>query len=159
MEDILEGRSGFRHTCLGGVQILHGGNLCWGRLGDISGGGCYIETVYPLPIGTTMQLRLTIAGNILDVSAKVAWTIPQAGMGVSFAFVSAQEKYKVAQIVEEVKTIGKSASTHPLVRMQREKAVVRISRDAELLARITKQLDEKGVLTRQDLMDMVNAND
>ena len=43
--------------------------------------------------------------------------------------------------------------------MQREKAVVRISRDAELLAKITKQLDEKGVLTKQDLMDLVNAND
>ena len=122
MEDILEIRSGFRHTCLGGVQILHGGNLCWGRLGDISGGGCYIETVYPLPIGTTMQLRLTIAGKILDASAKVAWTIPQAGMGVSFVFVSPEEKYKIAQIIEEVKTIGKSASTSLLARIPREKA-------------------------------------
>ena len=159
MDDFLESRSVSRHTCLGGVQILHNGSLGWGRLGDISGGGCYIETVSPLPIGTMMQLRLTIAGNILDVSAKVAWTIPQAGMGVSFIFVSAEEKCKIARIIEEVKTIGKSTSTPPLGRIQREKAVVRISRDAELLARITKQLDEKGVLTRQDLKDMVNAND
>jgi hypothetical protein len=159
MEDYLESRNVSRYTCLGGVQILHNGNLCWGRLGDISGGGCYIETVLPLPIGTTMQLRLTIAGNILDLSAKVVWTIPQAGMGVFFVFVSPQEKDRIAQILEDVKTIAESSAAPGFGRIQREKAVVRISRDAELLARITRQLEEKGVLTRQEMMDMVNANE
>lgn len=158
MEDFLEGRNVSRYTCLGGVQILHSGNLSWGRLGDIGGGGCYIETLFPLPIDTTMQLRLTIAGNILDLSAKVVWTIPQAGMGVSFAFVSAQEKDRIAQILEDVKTIGKSPTAHPIARMRRNKTVVRISRDTELLGKIARQLDEKGILTRQDLIDLVNAS-
>src|ERR1017187_5094929 len=156
MEDHTENRKLFRYACLGGVQILYSGNLCWGRLGDFSVGGCYIETVFPLPIGTTMQLRLTVAGNVLDLSAKVVWTIPQAGMGVSFVFVSPEEKDRIAQILEDVKTIGKLAAAHPIARIQREKTVVRISRDAELLAKITKQLDEKGVLTRQAMMDLVN---
>jgi len=158
MEDFLESRNVSRHACLGGVQILHGGNLCWGRLGDISGGGAFIETVMPLPAGTTMQLRLTIAGNILDLSAKVVWTIPQAGMGVSFVFVSTQEKDRITKIIEDVRTMGRSSAAQPIARLQREKAVVRISRDAELLARITKQMDEKGVLTKQELMDLVNSN-
>jgi hypothetical protein len=106
-----------------------------------------------------MQLRLTIAGNILDLSAKVVWTIPQAGMGVFFVFVSPQEKDRIAQILEDVKTIAESSAAPGFGRIQREKAVVRISRDAELLARITRQLEEKGVLTRQEMMDMVNANE
>jgi len=158
MDETLESRSVSRHACLGGVQILHGGNLYWGRLGDISAGGGYIETVFPLPIGTTMQLRLTVAGNVLDLSAKVAWTIPQAGMGVSFLFVSPEERNRIAQIVDDVKTMGKSPAVRSIARVPREKTVVRISRDAELLAKITKQIDEKGVLTKQELIDLVNAN-
>jgi hypothetical protein len=158
MEDHLDSRSVSRHTCLGGVQILQGESLCWGRLGDLSGGGCYIETVSPLPAGATMQLRLTVAGNILDLSATVVWTIPQTGMGVSFVFVSPQEKDRMAEIIEEVKAIGKSAAAQPIAHIPREKTVVRISRDAELLAKITKQIDEKGVLTKQELIDLVKAN-
>jgi hypothetical protein len=156
MEDYSMSRNVARYACLGGVQILYSGNLCWGRLGDISDGGCYIETLLPLPAGTTMQLRLTIAGNILDLSAKVIWTIPQAGMGVSFAFVSPQERDRVAQVIEDVKTIGKSSVLPPIGGMHREKPVVRISRDAELLAKITKHVDEKGVLTKQELMEMMD---
>jgi hypothetical protein len=157
MQGLSESRSVSRHACLGGVQILRDGNICWGRVGDLSGGGCYIETVVPLPAGTTVQLRLTVAGNILDLSAKVVWTIPQAGVGVSFLFVSPQEKERIAQIVEEIKTISKSPAAQPIPPPP-EKNVVRISRDAELLAKIKKQIEEKGVLTRQELMDLMDAN-
>lgn len=157
MENNGEGRSVSRFTCLGGVQILQGGSLCWGRLGDLSAAGCYIETVLPLPAGSTVQLRLTVAGNILDLSAKVVWTIPQAGMGVSFVFLTPEEKDRMAQIVEEIKTIRKPAAARPIACVPRDKTVVRISRDAELLAKITKRIEEKGVLTKQEFMDLMSA--
>ena len=157
MQGLSESRRVSRHACLGGVQILRDGNICWGRLGDLSGGGCYIETIVPLPAGTTVQLRLTVAGNVLDLSAKVIWTIPQAGVGVSFLFVSPQEKERIAQIIEEIKTIAKSPAAQPIPPPP-DKNVVRISRDAELLAKIKKQIEEKGVLTKQELMDLMNAN-
>jgi hypothetical protein len=150
-----------RHPCTGAAEILQNGKCCgWGKVNDISCTGCYIETVYPVPAGTEVQLRLTIAGTVLDLGARVVWSTPQVGMGMCFVIVSPEENNKLAQILEEVTATGPSPAVQQAERLQPSGATVRITREAapDILAKIIKLLNEKGVLTRQEMIEIVKAS-
>ncbi len=51
---------------------------------DLSEAGCYIETMFPFPIGTTLEMSLQIDGTVLAVG-KVVTCDPQVGNGIEFA--------------------------------------------------------------------------
>jgi len=50
---------------------------------DISLGGCYIESLYPFPIGTHLELKLQLEDTLL-ILAKVVTCYPQVGNGIQF---------------------------------------------------------------------------
>jgi c-di-GMP-binding flagellar brake protein YcgR len=50
---------------------------------DLSLHGCYIETIFPFPIGTVLELKLQLTGTLL-VLATVATSDPQVGNGIKF---------------------------------------------------------------------------
>jgi hypothetical protein len=92
-----------RYPCSGAAEIIQSGKRWgWGTLSDISRGGCYIETMHPLPTGTEAELRLTIAGVSLDISADVVSSDPMFGMGMEFVMVHAEQWNKLPQIIEKV---------------------------------------------------------
>lgn len=51
---------------------------------DISGNGCYVETVMPLTIGTALRVDLWIEEERLSPSAVVRTRDPGVGMGIEF---------------------------------------------------------------------------
>jgi PilZ domain-containing protein len=55
-----------------------------GATADLSLGGCYIENMFPFPVGTKLELKLE-AGQTLLVLGTVATSDPQVGNGVHFA--------------------------------------------------------------------------
>lgn len=158
MDDYSKSRVVPRYPCTGPAEILHDGSLCWGRLSDISSRGCCVETLYPLPIGSDVQLRITVAGTVLDICAKVAWIVPQCVMAMSFENVSAQQGSQIESILEKVKSTAGSPTAKEVLPPDSGTEYARIMRAAELLAKITKRIHEKGVLTKQELLDMENAN-
>jgi c-di-GMP-binding flagellar brake protein YcgR len=50
---------------------------------DLSLHGCYIETIFPFPVGTVLELKLQLTGTLL-VLATVATSDPQVGNGIKF---------------------------------------------------------------------------
>lgn len=50
---------------------------------DLSLHGCYIETIFPFPVGTVVELKLQLTGTLL-VLATVATSDPQVGNGIKF---------------------------------------------------------------------------
>ena len=56
-----------------------------GATSDLSLGGCYIETIFPFPIGTQLELKLQIDGDTLLVLATVVTCDPQVGNGIQFS--------------------------------------------------------------------------
>jgi len=54
-----------------------------GATADLSESGCYIETIYPFPIGTDLDLQLSIKSIIL-AAATVVTCDPQVGNGIRF---------------------------------------------------------------------------
>src|SRR5215831_4032371 len=51
---------------------------------DISGNGCYVETVMPLAIGTALRVDLWIGEERVSPSAVVRTRDPGVGMGIEF---------------------------------------------------------------------------
>ncbi len=100
-----------RYPCAGAAEILQGGKI-WGcgKVSDISRGGCYIETLQPLPTGSEAQLRLTIAGIFLDICANVVSSDPMFGMGMDFVVVPTEQWNKLPQVIEKVTNADRSLS-------------------------------------------------
>lgn len=55
-----------------------------GATSDLSLSGCYIESIFPLPVGTALELKLQLEGTLL-VLATVATSDPQVGNGIQFS--------------------------------------------------------------------------
>jgi hypothetical protein len=160
MAELSSRRDDPRYPCDGAAEIFQNGRCCgWGKLNDISRGGCYLETVYPMVAGTEARLRITIAGSVLEVDARVVWTTPQVGMGMYFVVDSPEEANNLAQIVEEVAGKVRPPAVREAELPQPTASTVRITREAapEILAKIIKRINEKGVVTRQELIEMVKA--
>jgi len=55
-----------------------------GATSDLSEAGCYIETMFPFPVGTTLEMSLQLEGTLLVVGTVVTCD-PQVGNGIEFA--------------------------------------------------------------------------
>jgi hypothetical protein len=149
-----------RHACSGAADILQNGKLWgWGKVSDISRGGCYLEADHSLPLGTEAQLRLTIADTLLEICGMVASATPGVGMGLDFVTVSPEQANKLVRIIDKVTAMDGSPSLQQAP-PQPGSTTVRIKREAahNILAMIIKRMNEKGVLTRQELVEIVKAN-
>lgn len=149
-----------RYPCTGAADIPQNGNLWgWGKVSDISRGGCYIETDRTLPVGAKVQLRLAVAGILLDIDGKVASVTP-LGMGLDFVALSPEQESKLARIIKEVAASDYSPDTGQAEGLQSGGMTVRISRNAapDILARVIKRVNERGILTRQELVEIVKAS-
>ena len=58
------------------------------RTADIDRGGCYIDTLNPLPIGTTVTVRMTKENRSFKADAEVVYV--QTGIGMGLAFTEAE---------------------------------------------------------------------
>jgi hypothetical protein len=54
-----------------------------GATSDLSLTGCYIETIFPFPIGTQLEIKLQMEGTLLVVGTVVT-SDPQVGNGIHF---------------------------------------------------------------------------
>ena len=54
-----------------------------GATSDLSLSGCYIETIFPFPIGTSLEIKLQTDSTLL-VLATVVTCDPQVGNGIQF---------------------------------------------------------------------------
>jgi hypothetical protein len=106
-----------------------------------------------------VQLRLTIADTALYTGAKVVAADPLVGMGMDFMVVPPEQGNKLAQIIEKIKVPDLSLAVVQAERVE-PNTVFRMTREAApgILAEIIKRINVKGVLTRQELRDIVKAN-
>lgn len=51
---------------------------------DVSGSGCYVESILPLQIGTTLRVDFWMDSEHVSTSAVVRTSDPGVGMGVEF---------------------------------------------------------------------------
>lgn len=72
-----------------------------GATADLSLTGCYIETIYPFPVGTHLDLQLSIE-TVLLVAATVVTCDPQVGNGIRFSRMLDEDKKALEAFLEAV---------------------------------------------------------
>jgi uncharacterized protein (TIGR02266 family) len=90
------------------------------RAGGIGGGGLFIESEGPLPVGTKLVIEFALPDSPTEwLSAKgvVAWVCPRAdqytfspGMGVRSTDIAAETRNRVLNLVRSVRTANQTGS-------------------------------------------------
>src|SRR5579871_1599985 len=69
---------------------------------DISGNGCYVETIMPLPIGTALKVDLWLGEERVSPSAVVRTRDPGVGMGIEFTGMPAEGKKRFQAHLDKI---------------------------------------------------------
>lgn len=73
---------------------------------DISGSGCYIETILPLPKGTTLKVEFWRETEKIGTTAVVRACDPGVGMGIEFIGLPEEGRQRLQQYLEKVDPHG-----------------------------------------------------
>lgn len=70
-----------------------------GATSDLSVSGCYIETMFPFPVGTALDLKLQLE-TTLPIDATVVTCDPQVGNGIQFSRMLPEDRKTLLAFVE-----------------------------------------------------------
>jgi c-di-GMP-binding flagellar brake protein YcgR len=70
-----------------------------GATADLSLRGCYIETIFPFPKSTLVELKLTLNSTLL-VSGTVVTSDPQVGNGIQFTKMLPEDSAQLSAFLE-----------------------------------------------------------
>ena len=87
MPDVMADRRGARRFSLilvAEILLIPGDSRINARSSDISGTGCYIDTLSPLPRGSRVRARFTQNSENFDSVGVVAYVSAGLGMGIGF---------------------------------------------------------------------------
>lgn len=82
-----------------------------GRVSDVGMGGCYIDTVSPFPIGTSLLIKLVSGEHSVAAKAAVVYAQVGMGMGLVFTEISADHKERLSAWLRELN--GETSEEHP----------------------------------------------
>jgi len=71
---------------------------------DISGNGCYVETVMPLAVATSLRVDLWMGEERLAPSAVVRTRDPGVGMGIEFTGLTEEQKKRFQAHLDQIDT-------------------------------------------------------
>jgi PilZ domain len=102
-------KAGAKVTPLG--HKLEGQNTGWGICTDLSRSGCYIETVYPLPQDSRLEVTLRLEGREIQATAVVRGSKPNWGMGIQFLKISDADRAFLIDLVENPEKTHKQGNS------------------------------------------------
>jgi uncharacterized protein (TIGR02266 family) len=91
-----EKRQGPRSFAIADVRFDHKGMHFHGRINDLSHGGMYIDTINPLPEGSSISFQFSLpgdeSGSPISGQGQVVWMAHMQGMGISFIRLSDDDR-------------------------------------------------------------------
>ncbi len=129
-----------------------GGARISARTSDLSLGGCYVDTLNPFPLGTTVRLRIHKNDQIFDARASTASSHTGSGMGLLFREMTPQQRSTLAGWLDECAGPPKSSPTPPLPAEETEH---RYGRDRLLAVRLIRSLVQKGILSQSEAAALI----
>ncbi|PYU41381.1 MAG: hypothetical protein DMG54_20045 [Acidobacteria bacterium] len=141
-----ERRDAHRHAFVAPAVVVDAqtGARISARTSDLSLGGCYIDTLNPFPLGTTLRLRIHRNDEIFDAPASTASSHTGSGMGLLFGEMTPEQRSMLAGWLDECVAPSRSSPTAPL---QAEKTD---QRDHLLAVKLIHSLVQKGVLSQSE---------
>jgi len=69
---------------------------------DVSGNGCYVETILPLPVGTVLRVDFYLQNEHINISAVVRTCDPGVGNGIEFTGLPQEGKQHLQQYLDGI---------------------------------------------------------
>jgi hypothetical protein len=104
---INERREQPRYKCSLSVELhpASGENRAWGRVADISLGGCFVEMPSPFKEGTQIRLALWIQDKKIWALGKVAGSRPGSGIGIQFLEMKEEDRAELKRFVDSLPSL------------------------------------------------------
>jgi len=98
-----DGRQSIRVKCsISGELHPSEQPVIWGRVSDLSIGGCFVEMPIPLKVDTSFEIALWLGDIKLRVKGEVASAAPGYGIGVRFVNTSPQDRELLQRHIESI---------------------------------------------------------
>jgi hypothetical protein len=93
-----------RHRCVGGIEVRRPDlqQRVWGRLAQLSEGGCYVESLSPLPADSQVELLLGAAGVEVRCKGVVCYSRPGIGMGIMFTELAEDCRHRLQALLADL---------------------------------------------------------
>ena len=82
----------YRLTASAEVTDLNSGARFSARISDLSKGGCFVDTLAPLPQGARVRLCISRGEQVFEAVGKVVYFQEGLGMGIAFAKVQPDQR-------------------------------------------------------------------
>jgi len=69
---------------------------------DVSGNGCYVETILPIPIGTALKIEFWMNSEKISTGAIVRTCDPGVGMGIEFIGLPEPHRHRLQAHLEKL---------------------------------------------------------
>lgn len=99
-----ERRSSPRYALIATVEIVDPvGNIrLSGRTSEVSIGGCYVDVLNILPVGTVIQIRIQRDKGTFESWGRIKYVHESIGMGVMFFDITPQQQKIIREWVAEL---------------------------------------------------------
>jgi hypothetical protein len=74
-----------------------------GRTADLSEGGCYADTMSPLPAGTLVKVRISKGNRSFESHGTVVYAVAGMGMGLRFESIDPQQRVNLRRWLGELR--------------------------------------------------------
>ncbi|PYU36369.1 MAG: hypothetical protein DMG31_01140 [Acidobacteria bacterium] len=120
------------------------------RTADLSTGGCYIDTLNPFPLHTTVWLQIQKESATVEFRAKVTSCHPGSGMGLVFEGITPAQRSALAKwLCKQSAGFESDSPVSPPT-----KATTDRSEDQPRFARLLDILTRRGVLTESEALSL-----
>jgi len=141
-----------RFTVSGSADVgkAHGRERSWAEVGDVSAGGCYLNTLTPFPVNSEIELTIRLDDTQIQVIGKVRTCHPMVGMGIEFLrFFTEEEETKFSHKLKEIEARGVEASGDKLHKPVKPDSTIISNR----LAEVTRELEDIDQLIQNGPVD------
>ena len=80
---------------------------------DISGNGCYIETLTPFAVATNLKVQFWIEDERIDTTAVVRTSDPAVGMGIEFVGLTPVLQDRFQHVLDKMDPVGIAGPPNP----------------------------------------------
>jgi hypothetical protein len=131
------------------VDLASGARLST-RAADLNKGGCYLDMLSPLPIGSKVRIRISSDGGDLACTAVVRDSQPGMGMGVAFTDLNDAQNALIDSWIERLGSPG-LAGHSPSPFSENIKSVPPPEQKEALAVKLIDLLHKKGLLSSNDV--------
>ena len=145
-----ERRSADRHMFTASAEVvdLSSGARFSTRTTDLGPGGCFMDTLVPLPVGARVHVGVRKGKTQLDTNGVVVYS--QAGLGMGIAFDSLDQSQRDALETWLIEVTGSRAIVFRDVAPRQEPSTTPHGPDYATVERLIRLLVSKGLITQAE---------